>query len=140
MSDDTSKGDLEYRELIIRELVCAKEDVMKDLVARSKRYLNLLEDGSIYLTNETRDFSQGDRILLYLIGKWFACQAGLSERDDAAYAEISDQLSMPMGTVKGTTHRLINDCLLQKTDKGAFRVVYGRIDDIINEIEGKVKK
>lgn len=104
------------------------------------RVVRVTTQGRVHLQPSTETWSADDRISLFLIGKVLARIAGYIEEETAANLELSIELSMPEGTVRGRLTHLRNGRSVLSSGRGSHRINSAAIGRILNRLTSTAEK
>ena len=110
---------------IIQDLILKEEDVkaqLQRLVNLAKPFLSIEDKtGRVFLKQEF-PFTNPEKILLFLLGKYFACQAGISIEETVKLSDISDGLGIIVTTLSAPMARLVKSKVINKPQKDAYQI------------------
>lgn len=87
---------------IIEEMIVDHQNILEKYFDLAKKFINITTQGIINVISEER-FSIEEKILLYLIGKIYAKEAGVASTEEVGFKELMDNL----GIIKGTIYPII---------------------------------
>lgn len=135
MPDDLKKR-------ILEEMTVDYSDTLKRNFDLAKQFVRITGDGTVEVL--VRDKVTGtERILLYLIGKMYAREAGLATTDEAGNDELMRELGIPIGSLLPWLKELRDKNKIKQVRRG--KNVYhtapiNLLESILKSIEKKVKK
>ena len=100
------RSDLANR--IISEMTVNYANALERCFDIVKQLLRITKEGKIDLLQKERIPGE-DRVLLYLIGKLYAKEAGLATSEDVSNEELAKELGMRMGSIFPWTKSLRDD-------------------------------
>jgi len=122
---------------ILKKLVVEEKDVTKELE-------KLVEDASGIFRIEKpsgriifQDFgalNDKQRILVLLIGKYFATKIGIIKDSSLGISQIAKELGRPMTALSGPMRDLVKDGFVEKIPGRKYKITYHRIKDIFSKI------
>jgi DNA-binding transcriptional regulator GbsR (MarR family) len=122
---------------VLKKLVVDEREVIKslaDLVERAKSVFSIASPGGKIIFQDFGGLSDERRILVLLLGKYFALRLGFVETADLGISEIAEELGRPKTALSGDVGTLIKDGLVEKMPDRSYRIAYNRIRDIFNKI------
>jgi len=128
----------ELKERILKEMVVDYKSALEKNFNTVKRFLAITKDGTVHLHVDKKKLSGKQLILIYLIGKIYAKEAGCSDVDHATNKELMDELGLPEGSVWGYLSQLNNENRIRQVGKGAYRIPVNLIEKTLSEISSKV--
>ncbi len=87
---------------IIEEMIVDHQNILEKHFDLAKQFINISTEGVINIISEKK-FSTEEKILLYLVGKLYAKEAGVVSTEEVGFKELMDNL----GIVKGTIYPII---------------------------------
>lgn len=93
------------KERIIEEMIVDHQNLLEKYFDLAKRFISITTQGSINIISEEK-FSIEEKILLYLIGKIYAKEAGLVPTGEVGFKELMDSLGILKGTIYPVIKRL----------------------------------
>jgi len=121
MKENNSKN---LRQKIIEEMMLNSSFFLEENFYLAKKFIRLTKEGSVRILPGVKLTGQ-DRILLYLIGKWYAKEAGFTTSEEVGNSELMRELKMARGTLLPSLKRLREKGLLQDIKRG--RLTYHRV-------------
>lgn len=113
--DQRKRNDLKNR--IIEEMTVDYSGALEKNFDLAKNYVRITTDGTVDVL--VKDSLTGkEQILLYLIGKLYAKEAGFAETHDVANRELMDELGMPKGSVLPALKDLRDSNEVEQTRRG----------------------
>lgn len=117
------------------EMVRDAESILDDQFERANQHLSLTESGEV--VPEADDGRWKDRLFLELIGRRYACKAGLVQTPSCVYDEIYELVSKDESTVRKYVNELQDDWLVSKSeDSGEWQAVVRRLPEALDRVEG----
>ena len=125
----------ELRKKILEEMTVDYSDTLEKNFDLAKQFIRITRDGKIDVI--VKDMISGkEQILLYLIGKLYAKEAGLSPTDEVGNKELMDELGIPIGSLLPWLKELRDKNKIKQIKRG--RTVFHRIH--INIMEKTLKR
>src|SRR2546425_1962513 len=98
MSDQLREPKTNLKTKILEEMTVNYSDNLEKSFDTAKRFIRISSEGKIEI--RVREKLNGkDQILLYLVGKLYAKEGGLSLDEYVGNAELLDQLGFPVGSL-----------------------------------------
>ena len=121
---------------ILKNLLISEEDTvqkLKMLVEKSKKYFGIeSKSGKIIFHNP--NMANRKKILLLLIGKYFAEKLGLIDKNSLSSTEISKQIDTAITTISGPLGELLKKGLIKK-EGSEYKIQYFKIESILDSFE-----
>ena len=131
-------NDLKTR--IMEEMTIDYETILERNFDRAKQLLRVTQQGTVSVRSQ-ESLTGRERILLYLVGKLYAKEAGLAATGDAGNEELVAELGMPEGSVLPALKELRDAGRVDQTRRGRFvyhMVPLDLVERTLKEIEGKM--
>jgi len=113
---------------------------LENLLKRLKDVIAFLPKGQAIILKPTKDLTDSDLILTYLVAAYAGNQIGLAENDYLSMADLLDRTGKPAGTVAGRLSELAGRLCVERVGRGEYRVTsYGVkefMDTILPKLEG----
>lgn len=93
------------KERIIEEMIVDHQNILEKYFDLAKRFISINTKGSVNIISEEK-FSVEEKILLYLIGKIYAKEAGLVPNEEVGFKELMDNIGILKGTIYPVIKRL----------------------------------
>ena len=136
----TSKTGLKQR--IIEEMTVDHSSSLEKNFDLAKQYIRITKDGKIDIL--VKDKVTGtDQVLLYLIGKLYAKEAGLTPADDASNKELLAELGIPKGSLLPWLKELRDRNRILQVKKAKYKhhsISINFVEKTLQNIEKKLKK
>lgn len=124
---------------ILKELVVEEEHTLEDLkrlVEKSKPFLKIEnKTGKIIFTIEC-PLAVSDKIMIYLIGVYFAKELGLYNEEQITSKFISDNINIAQTSISGPLGEHVRKNVIS-SDEGSFTINYYEIE---NQLDYLIKK
>ena len=127
---------------IIEEMTVDYASALEKNFDLAKQFVRITKDGKIdvqFKENLTGEL----RLLLYLIGKLYAKEAGLSATDDAGNKELIDELGIPEGSLLPWLKNLREKKKIKQVKRGRYAhhsISLGVVEKTLKGIEKKLRK
>jgi predicted transcriptional regulator len=132
----------ELKKKILEEMTVDYSNNLEKNFDTAKQFIRVTRDGTVEL-NVTDQVGSKEQILLYLIGKMYAKEAGLATADDASNSELIDQLGMPIGSLLPSLKELRDDNKVRQVkhdNKVHHSIPASRIEETLTTIQRKLAK
>ena len=127
---------------IIEEMTVEYSSVLEKNFDLAKQFIRITQDGKVDVIVKDKVTGK-DKILLYLIGKLYAKEAGLSPTDDVGNKELMDELGIPSGSLLPWLKELREEKKIKQIKKGKsvhHRIAINVMERTLKSIEKKLKK
>lgn len=91
-------GEEDLRKKILQEMTVNYSKVLEKNFDLAKQFIRLTKEGDVEVLVKENVTGQ-ERILLYLIGKLYAKEAGLTSSNEVGNQELLENLGMPLGSL-----------------------------------------
>ena len=119
----------------IKEMLVVDEgQLAKEMLERIRQHLGLTPKGQVYI-REPRRYRQRDQVLLYLAGARYSADAGLRQSEESSLSEICENLGLESRAAAARLTELRNEGKVESPSRGEYRLVFPRLNAILNEIE-----
>jgi len=125
---------------ILKELLVDEKDVIKDLaklVVKAKDVFVIEKSSGKIIFKNYGSLKDTARILILLIGKFFAGKLDLIEDNSMGVSEIAVELGRPNKNISGRLSELIKKGYVEKLSNRKYTIAYHRIPEIFDAIGGK---
>lgn len=132
-------GNLKKR--IIEEMTVSHSSALERYFDVAKRFIRLTRDGKVNVTIKDR-LTGEEQILLYLIGKLYAKEAGLAVSEEVSNRELMQQLDMPRGSLLPFLKRLRDKNKMEELKRGKYtyhRISINLVGPILDNVQEKIK-
>lgn len=126
------------KDKILKEIVVDYKNALEKNFELTKEFIRLTKDGKVDLMNKSLVKGK-DQILLYLIGKMYAKEAGLSETDAVSNKELLTELGMVEGSLFPWIKGLRDSNIIKTSKSGQHSIQLNQIERILLEIKQKQK-
>ena len=120
---------------IRKRLVTDDESILSANISRVENLLRLHQDGTINIQGKYRNISAKERMLIYLIGKRFAYEGGLSEEDTLITDFFYEHFNRSERTVRNDLQNLREKKLIKKEGQSKHRIIVENLPDALTQIE-----
>jgi len=130
--------DNKLKKRIMEEMMVDHQNILEKYFDLAKKFINITTEGIINIISEEK-FSIEEKILLYLIGKIYAKEAGLVSTEEVGYKELMDNLGVLKGTIYPVIKRLRDKNKISQKKQG--KLTYINIPlNLIGKILSKMKE
>ena len=108
----------------------------------AKQFIRITKDGKVDILFKDK-ISGKDQILLYLIGKLYAKEAGLTTTDDVGNKELMGELGIPKGSLLPWLKDLRDKNRIKQIKKGRYTHHYipvSLVERTLKNLDKKLKK
>jgi hypothetical protein len=108
----------------------------------AKQFIRITNDGKVDVLFKDR-LTGKEAILLYLIGKLYAKEAGLTPTDDVGNKELMNELGMPEGSLFPWLKDLREDNKVKPISRGKYThhtIALNMVEKTLKSIERKLSK
>jgi hypothetical protein len=137
---DNKEHDLKQR--IIDEMTVDHRNVLEKNLELAKRLVRITRDGKVDLLSRD-DLNGKEQILLYLIGKLYAKEAGFVDTAEVGSEELKTELCFPEGSLFPWLKWLREENKIKRVKKGRYSyhiVPENLVEKILKTIGQKIKK
>jgi len=128
---------MEENENIFEKLMVTKNQSREELKKQINLAVNLLSietpSGKIIFKNYSK-LTDYQRILIILIGKYFAKESGLEIDDSLSISEISKEISRPITALSGNLKKLRSCRYVEQFPNKKYKIVTHRIAEIFEKV------
>ena len=135
------KGD-SLRERIIDEMTVNYSSALEKNFDLAKQFIRITKDGKVDVLVKEK-LTGMETILLYLIGKLYAKEAGLSSTDNIGSEELMNELGIPQGSLGRWLKDLRDDNNIKAIRKGKYShhtIALNVVEKTLKSIERKIAK
>ena len=113
---------------------------LEELLRRLKGVIAFLPKGRPVILKPTKNLTDSDLILTYLVAAYAANQIDMAERDYLSMTDLIDKTGKSAGTVAGRLSELVSNMYVDRVGRGDYKVTeYGVkkfTEDILPILEG----
>ena len=137
------KGNVDdLKKRILEEMTVAYSSALEKNFDLAKQFVRITKEGSVDV--QFREKLTGEeRILLYLIGKVYAKEAGLTGKDDVGNKEFLNELGIPKGSLLPWLKALREKKKIQQVKRGRYAhhsICLNVVEKTLKSIDKKLKK
>ena len=114
--------DNKLKRRIMEEMIVDHQNILEKYFDLAKNFINITTEGIINIISEEK-FSIEEKILLYLIGKIYAKEAGLVTTEEVGYKELMDNLGVLKGTIYPVIKRLRDKNKISQKKQGKLTYI-----------------
>jgi len=137
---DVKEGNLKKR--ILEEMTVDHADALEKNFPLAKQYVRITSNGKVDVLFK-ENLNGKDQILMYLIGKLYAKEAGLAVAGSVGNKELMDELGIPQGSLLPWLKDLRESKIIKQIKKEKYihhYVPISRVAKILKNIEKKLSK
>ena len=113
---------------------------LENLLRRLKGIITFLPKGQPIILKPTKDLTDSDLILTYLVAAHAGNQIGLAEKDYLSMADLLDRTGKSAGTVAGRLSELVGRLCVERIGRGEYRVTAYGIKEFTDAILPKLEE
>lgn len=126
------------KDKILSEMTVDYANTLEKNFSHTKEFLRITSTGTVDLLKKD-EFTGLEKILLYLIGKVYAKEAGLTSSEFVSNKELCEELGLKIGSVLPWLKTLRDEGKVESKDsKHAIKV--NLIENFLKDLNTKVKK
>ena len=132
----------ELKKRIIEEMTVDYSNALEKNFDLAKQFIRITKDGKVDILFKDK-LSGKEQILLYLIGKLYAKEAGFTATDDAGNKEVMDELGIPEGSLLPWLKDLRDNNRIKQVKKGRYThhsIPINLVEKNLKSVEKKIKK
>lgn len=124
-------------EKILNEMKADHGSALERNFEIAKQLLRVTDQGKVDVLHKEK-LTGKERILIYLIGKRYAKEAGLSEIENVDNKELMEELGIPQGSVLPWTMDLRDSNKIKQADSGVHYIPLNLVESILMEVAKKI--
>jgi hypothetical protein len=131
-----------FKKKILDEMTVDYASSLEKNIDLAKKFIRITKDGKVDVLNRDR-FSGKNQILLYLIGKLYAKEAGLAQEDDVGNEELEKELQMKTGSLLPWLKDLRDSNRVKQVrrERNVYHTISAnQIEEILRSIRDKASK
>ena len=132
----------DLRKRILEEMTADHSSALERNFDLAKQFLRITREGKVEVQFKDQLTGQ-EQILLYLIGKLYAKEAGVTTTDDAENKELMDELGVPKGSLLPWIKALRDKGRIKTVRKKRYThhtVALNFVETTLKSVERKTKK
>lgn len=118
---------------ILEKILLKEEDTLnelEELVDLASEHLRIEKESGEVLIISKAKLTNKEKIILLLIGKYFAKELGIVATNSLTLSEVSSALKVPGTTLSRPLGELADDALVRK-DKDKYYIIYHKIKEFL---------
>jgi hypothetical protein len=130
------------RKRILEEMTVDYSKILEQNFDLAKQFIRLTKEGDVEILVKEKVTGK-EKILLYLIGKLYAKEAGLTSTEDVGNQEFIDNLGIPLGSLLPWLKSLRDENKIKqiKRERHTYHLIpVNLVDKTLKAIEKKIKK
>ena len=138
--DTLKEGSLKKK--IEEEMTVDYSNTLEKYFDLAKQFIRITKDGKVVVLDKNR-LNGKEQILLYLIGKLYAKEAGYAATDDVGNNELLNEIGIPSGSLLPWLKNLREERKIRQIKKGKYvhhSISVNFVEKTLNHIEKKLKK
>ena len=124
---------------ILKRLIYEEELEFENLVPKVEKLVKIKKNGSPVIVCNENKLTQKEIMMLYIIGKFFAKQLGLSETESAFNKEIAEAYGLKDNVVGARITELKDDKYIEKISTGEHKVSTVKLEEFLDKLLAKLK-
>ena len=127
---------------IIEEMTVDYSNALEKDFDLAKQFIRITKDGKVDVLSKDK-LNGKEQLLLYLIGKLYAKEAGFAATDDVGNNELLNELGIPLGSLLPWLKELREENKIKQIKKGKYThhsISVNWIEKTLKHIEKKMKK
>lgn len=125
------------KEKILNEMTVDYKNTIEKNFELAKKLLRITTEGNVVILDKEK-FNGREQILLYLIGKFYAREAGLANTAAVTNKELMNELSMKLGSVLPWTKDLRDSGKIKQIQPGVHQIPTNLIETTLKELHNKL--
>lgn len=130
------------KKMIIEEMTVDYSNALEKIFGLAKQFIRITKNGKVDILFKDK-LSGKEKILLYLIGKLYAKEAGFAATDDVENKELMDELGVPKGSLLPWLKDLRDENKIKQVKKGRYthhNIPVNLVERTLKSTERKLKK
>lgn len=130
------------KKMIIEEMTVDYSNALEKIFDLAKQFIRITKNGKVDILFKDK-LSGKEKILLYLIGKLYAKEAGFAATDDVGNKELMDELGTPKGSLLPWLKDLRDKNKIKQVKKGRYthhNIPVNLVERTLKSTERKLKK
>ena len=136
-----SKGH-DLRKRILEEMTVDYSNALDRYFDLAKQFIKITKEGKVAIVHKDK-ISGKEQVLLYLIGKLYAKEAGFISAEDVGNKELMDELGIPIGSILPWVKNLKDSKKIKPIRRGRYIhhiISINLIEKTLKNAEKKLKK
>ncbi len=137
-----SEGREALKKKILDEMTVNYADNLEKNFDLAKQFTRITKEGKVDVLVKDK-VSGKEQIMLYLIGRIYAKEAGLAETDEVGNEELMKELGIPVGSLLPWLKEFRDKNKIKQIRRGRnvyHTVPINQIEDVLTTLEKKIKK
>jgi hypothetical protein len=138
-----TKNKRNLKQRIIEEMTVDYSSALEKNFDLARQFIRITKEGKVEVLHKEK-VNGIEQILLYLIGKLYAKEAGLTATDDVSNKELMDELGIPRGSLLPWQKQLRERNKIKQIKKGKKAVnhviVTNIVERVLKDLEKKIQK
>ena len=137
-----SQKENSLKKKIIEEMTVDYSNALEKNFDLAKQFIRITKDGKVDVLSKDK-INGKEQLLLYLIGKLYAKEAGFAATDDVGNNELLNELGIPSGSLLPWLKELREENKIKQIKKGKYThhsISVNWIEKTLKHIEKKIKK
>lgn len=127
---------------IIEEMSVDYSNALEKSFNLAKQFIRITREGKVDILYKDK-LSGKEQILLYLIGKLYAKEAGFTTNDDVGNKELMNEMGIPSGSLLPWLLALRKENKVKQVKRGKYShhaIALNWVEKILKNVEKKMKK
>jgi len=132
--------EIESKEEVLKKLLLTEEDTIKKLevlIDKAKNFVRIDQKTKKIVISGEYDFSNSEKILIYLIGKYFSKELGLSDTEGMNIRELEKESGIKKTTLSKPLGALLYSGWIGQDKEKRYFIHHYHIEKIINLLHEK---
>ena len=125
---------------ILKELLLTEEDTLaksKSLIDKTKAIIKIDQKSGKILISSDNDFSNAEKVLLFLIGRYFSKELGICDKEGLDVQELETTTGIKRTTLSKPLGGLVYSGYVGKDNEKKYFVHHYKIESIVNLLHDK---
>jgi len=130
------------RKRILEEMMADYSKVLEDSLGLAKHFVRLTKEGDVEILVKEKVTGQ-EMILLYLVGKLYAKEAGLTTSDEVGNEEFLENLAVPSGSLLPWLKSLRDENKIKQTKRDRYSyhsIPVSVVGETLKQLDKKLRK
>jgi hypothetical protein len=132
----------ELKNKILAEMTVEYSSNLERNFDLAKQFIRITREGMIDVLVKSK-INGTEQVLLYLIGKMYAKEAGLAPTDEVSNNELMEQLAVPVGSILPWLKELRDKNMIKQVkrdNKTYHTILVNRVESTLKTIQAKLLK
>jgi len=128
------------KEEILKELLLTEEDTlkkMKTLIDKTKALVKIDQKTNKIVVSPELNFSNPEKVILFLIGKYFSKELGVSKKEGMDIQELEKESGIKKTTLSKPLGGLLNSGYIGHDVEKRYFVHHYKIEEIVHSLHNK---